>query len=949
MLKIINTFVSQILNNVNMNVKLKVFTAGALFFLGGQMIMAQKKSDTAKSDKTIEEVVIVGFGQKKSVKEVTGSVSSMKAESIQDVPVASIDKMLQGRVAGVQTGNSSGQPGGMASVRVRGISSINGVVSPIYILDGVRIANGDLTTANTTANILANLNPDDVESVTVLKDAVSTAVYGADAGAGVIVITTKSGKKGKPKFNLSYNFGYNDKAVKQHARFKTADWLTYMADSYNNRYGTTYTGDTFATALGVDKNIDTDWSDAPGQKGQQQNADFSMSGGSDKLTYYTSANYFSQESIVRNSYFKRMAFTNKVAYQVSDKFKLTTDIQFSYSKLNTLSEGGAFANPILAQYFNRPTDPMRNADGSWYWNPSTGRLSNSMFNPGAIVDMNYSTAGTFRSYANVGLEYKILKNLTYKFVFSPEYIQVEEDRYWNPIHGDGRNYGGYQRTSNNRYFNFNVQNILDYTYKTGPHNFGASFIQEAYKTDNKFLSATGITVGTPTLQTLSNFVVPYGYSGSAGVSSRYGYAVTGHYDYKRLALFDTSYRRDVLSQFMPGNKAGDFWSVGLGLDLAKLDFMDKYSAVSMFKFRTSYGKLGNQVAANPYALFNYNTNYNDYAAATYSGVNNPNLRWETVNPFNAGVDVGLFNDRITLSAEYYNKKTKDLIYNLPLQTSQGLTSYAENIGSLVNRDFEFAVNSVILKGDKNSLRWTLGFNLSTLDNEITELYGGTVNGGTTTLRVGEGVRTWFLRKWAGVDAATGAPLWYVNGVDGATTTNYNTAQQAVQGSMLNKVYGGANTTVSYKGFALDLQFAYGFGSKIYDDWAVYTYSDGQYTSSYPGYGDVFGDYWTPTNVGASNPKPMYGNTTLSNRASTRFLYKGDYIRLSNAKLGYTFDGQYLKNAGLSSLQVYVMANNAYTYLFDKKLKFDPEVNIAGASNLGLPILKSYLFGFSVNF
>ena len=267
----------------------------------------------------------------------------------------------------------------------------------------------------------------------------------------------------------------------------------------------------------------------------------------------------------------------------------------------------------------------------------------------------------------------------------------------------------------------------------------------------------------------------------------------------------------------------------------------------------------------------------------------------------------------------------------------------------MNKGFEFAINSTILKGNRDSVNWTLGFNLSTLDNEITELYGGSVNGGTTTLRVGEGVRTWYLRKWAGVDATNGAPLWYINGVDGATTSNYNSAQQAVQGSMLNKIYGGANTAISYKGFALDLQFAYGFGAKIYDDWSNYTYSDGQYTLSYPGYGDVFGDYWTPTNTSASNPKPIYGNTTLSNRASTRFLYDGDYIRLSNARASYTFNGEFLKGTGLNSVQVYVMANNAYTYMFDKKLKFDPEVNIAGASNLGLPVLKSYLFGFSLNF
>ncbi|WP_294324578.1 SusC/RagA family TonB-linked outer membrane protein [uncultured Chryseobacterium sp.] len=940
-----------------MNVKLRVLSAGVLFFIGGQTVLAQRvKNDTVK-EQQIEEVVMVGFGQKKTVQEITGSTSTMTAKSIEDVPVASVDKMLQGRVTGVQAGSASGQPGGFANVRVRGVSSINGVTSPIYILDGVRIANGDLTTANTTANILANLNPDDVESITVLKDAVSTAVYGADAGAGVIVITTKSGKRGKARFNLSFNSGFNQQAVKSYRAFTTDEYKTYLRTQVNNYLGTDYTNDQIAagainsTFSGIfNSPYSTDWQDVVRKDGYQQNADFSMSGGNDKFTYYASANMFDQNSIIRNSFFKRLSYTTKLTYQATDKLKISSDFQISHGKTRTLSDGGAFSNPILAQYFNRPTDPARNADGSWYLgNPTNSRLSNNQFNPGYLLDHNYVQAGTLRAFANLSAEYKILKNLTYRFVFSPEYVNVEEDTYWNPIHGDGYQYGGYQRTSNNRYFNFNVQNILDYSVKFDKHNIGASLIQEAYKSDRKFLRATGITVGTPTLETLSNFVVPYGYEGSKFISSRYGYAVTGHYDYDKLVLVDGSYRRDVLSQFLPGKKAGDFWSVGVGMDLARINFVKDIDAISMVKFRASYGKLGNQVTANPYALYSYTTNYNDFAAATYSGVLNPNLSWETVNPLNVGLDLGFFRDRLRITAEYYNKKTKDLIYNLPLSGSQGLTSYAENIGSLVNKGFEFSVNADIFKGDRNQLNWSVGANLSTLKNEITELYGGTVNNSTTTLRVGEGVRTYYLRKWAGVDPSNGDPLWYINGVDGETTNNYNIAKQAVQGSFLSNIFGGANTSLNYKGFNLDLQFTYGFGGKIYDDWSQYTFSDGQYSINYPGYGDVMGNYWTPENTNASNPKPIYGGNKLSNRASTRFLYDADFIRLSNASFGYTFTGDFLKGSGLGSVKVYVMANNAWTHMFDDRLKFDPETNISGYTNLSLPVLKSYLFGVNLSF
>lgn len=936
-----------------MNVKLRVLTAGVLFFTG-QLVMAQQ--DSLKTE-NIDEVIVVGFGQKKTVQELTGSISTMSAESIEDIPVASIDKMLQGRVAGVQTGSASGQPGGFSNVRVRGISSINGVTTPIYIIDGVRVANGDLTTNNTTANILANMNPDDIENVTVLKDAVSTAVYGADAGAGVIVITTKSGKKGKPRFNLSFNTGFNQQAVESNRPFTAAEYKEYMKDGLNNLLNQNYTVDQYtagafnnATVLSIFRSqADTNWADIVRKDGYQQNADFSMSGGSDKFTYYASANMFDQNSIVMNSFFKRLSYSTKLGYQATEKLKITTDFQISHGKTRTLGEGGGFANPMLAQFFNRPTDPARNADGTWYFSPTNSRLSNNMFNPGYLLENNYNQAGTLRAFANLGAEYKIMNNLTYKLIFAPEYISVEEDTYWNPIHGDGYAYGGYQRTSVNRYFNFNIQNILDYSKKFGMHNVGASLIQEAYKSDRKFLSATGITVGSPELTTLSNFVVPYGYSGTLDISSRYGYAATAHYDYDKLVLVDGSYRRDVLSQFLPNKKAGDFWSVGVGVDLARLNAIREIEQISLMKLRASYGKLGNQVSANPYATYSFLANYDDTAGATYNRVFNPNLSWETVNPLNIGLDLGFFRNRLTLSAEYFNKETKDLIYNLPLSRAQGLVNYVDNVGTLVNKGYEFTLKADIFRGDRNQLNWSLGANVSTLENEITELYGGTVNTGTTTLRVGEGVRTFYLRKWAGVNAANGDPLWFINGIDGETTNNYNLAKQAVQGSFISDLYGGANTNLSYKGFDLDLQVTFGFGGKIYDDWAAYTYSDGQYTLNYPGYGDVMGDYWTPTNTTANNPKPIINGNKLSNSASTRFLYDADFIRLSNARLGYSFDKGLLTGSGLNSFQVYVMANNAWTHRFDDRLKFDPETNVSGYTNLALPVLKSFLFGVNMSF
>lgn len=943
-----------------MNVKLRVLSAGALFFLG-QMAFAQTtKKDTATTQ--IDEVVMVGFGQKKAISEITGSTSTMKAKAIEDIPVASIDKMLQGRVTGVQTGSSSGQPGGFASVRVRGVASINGGVSPIYIVDGVRVSSGDLSGNSVTANILANMNPDDIETVTVLKDAVSTAVYGADAGAGVIIITTKSGKKGKPRFNVSFNHGVSDRAVEGYRGLNASQYKELVAVQALNRYPqlnnvqnamTQLTNGALGSGVAAIYKLggDTDWRKEMSHSGGAyvQNADVSMSGGSDQISYYNSINYFDQSSIVKNSDFKRVTFTNKLDVKATDKFRFGTNLQFSYSKISTLSNGGGFSNPILGEYFLRPTDPVRNGDGTYYWG-GNGRMSNGLFNTAALLDANTQIGKTARIFGNLYAEYDILKNLKYRFVFAPEYINLEEDEYRNPTHGDGTNYNGLQISGTRRYFNFNVQNILSYNFRLADkHNFDFSAIQEAYKSDFRNLTASASAVGALSLSTITNFVKMQSIAGTRLENSRYGYAVTGHYDFDKLILLDMSYRRDVLSNFTPGQKGGNFWSAGLGVDLARLDFMKNVDAISTLKFRASYGKVGNQITAIPYALYAYSTNYDDLAAATYSGIYNPNLKWETIKPFNVGFDFGFFKNRLTVSADYYNKKTEDLIYNIPLSSAQGLASYVDNIGNLVNKGFEFAVNADIFKGSRDQFNLTIGANLSTLQNEITSLYGGDVNTGLQTIRVGEGARTWYLRKWAGVDASNGDPLWYINGVDGETTNNYNTAKQAVQGSFLSKVFGGGNINMSYKGIGLDAQLTYGFGGKVYDNWANYTMSDGQYTANYPGYADQM-DYWTPTNTGAANPKPIYGTgNKRANQASTRFLYDSDYLRLSNARLSYTFTREFLNGSGLNSVQIFVMGTNMWTHTFDKRLKLDPEINLDGTSDLNLPIMRTYSIGVNIGF
>ncbi|MFP3595998.1 SusC/RagA family TonB-linked outer membrane protein [Chryseobacterium sp. SIMBA_029] len=947
-----------------MNVKLRVLSAGALFFLG-QVAYAQKtKKDTANATQ-IDEVVMVGFGQKKAVKEITGSVGTLKADKLNDLPIASPEAALMGRVAGVQGGIASGQPGGFVTLRIRGQASINGNNNPIYIIDGVRVMSGDPTINNTTGNILSSLNPDDIESMTVLKDAVSTAVYGADAGAGVVIITTKSGKSGKPRFNFSTSYGINKSAVKQPGVLNASQFKKYATDALSN-YANFSSDDAYQYLVdnywSPYENNETDWRKIVERNNAAQNdINFTASGGSDKFKYYSSFGTFDQESIYKNSDFKRFSASTKLEYKATDRLTINTDFQIANSTTRTLPNGGAFANPVLARFFTSPLEPAYNPDGSIFLGSQddgtyNGLPLSGLFNPAGILAYNTNKANSTRLFANLGVGYNILKGLNYKFNFAPEYVVTEEDEYLSPVYGDGFNTNGRMTSSSVRYFNFNVSNALSYGFTLADkHKFNASIFQEAYKTNSRTLAATGQSVALSTLDNLSSFVVPIDHTGVIQTTSRSGYGASLGYNYDGFLNVDLSGRRDAVSYLQPGNKGGNFWSAGVGFDIAKL-LIPQNDYLNSLRLRASYGKVGNRVSVSPYATYSYTINYNNFAGASYGGFNNPNLQWETVNPFNAGLDLSFFKNNLTITAEYFNKKTKNLIYNIPLSTAQGLGAYYDNVGDLVNKGFEFTANGNILTpASKGGFALSLDGNISTLDNKVTSLYQGKdVISGSTILRQGETVSSWYMRKWAGVDPANGNPLWYVNGVDGATTSNYSQAQRAIQGSRIAKVYGGLGLNMSYKNFSVSAQGTFSFGAKMYDDWAFYLQGDGTNSYIYNSYDDAM-DYWTPTNTGAANPKPFYGvgargtGSTAANNTSTRFLRKADFLRLSNLKVAYTFDKDFLQGAPINKVTVYVMANNLYTYRYDKQLKYDPDMALLGTSNLNLPALKTYLVGFNVEF
>ena len=922
----------------------------------------------------IDEFVFVGFGQKQAVKEVTGSIG--KVDNVVNSAAGSVDKALSGKIAGVQGGVTTGQPGGAANIRVRGLASVNGRTNPIYIIDGVRVSQGSLTSGATSSNILANLNDEDIESVTVLKDAVSTAAYGADAGAGVIIITTKSGKKGEAKYSFNSEVGIVSRALKGEEGLSTAQWLDLIYDAYlNTTEGITLfpnnNKEALLSALAqgqlsgrnvgervqdlYDKrNISTDWRKATENSfALVQKVNGSVSGGNDRFDYYSSLGYYKQDGVIKQTGFHRVTNSNRITYRASDRLTLATDLQLSYSQTLSLPDEGKLGNPILGQYLLQPTDPIYKPDGTFNFGGASGKLSNGLYNNAALQRLNHIQSQTSRAFGNFQADYKILKNLTYKFVFAPEYIDVMEDKYNNPLHGEGFNNGGKSYWYANRYFSFNVQNILSYDFKyKEKNNFYVNLIQEAYKTDARKLSAEATNVGPSGLTTLSNFIKPVEASGTRAVSSRGGYAITAHYDYDKFFLFDVSGRQDRVSNFWEENKTGYFGSVGVGLDLARLEAIKNLKKISQLKLSTSYGSVGNMVDVLPYATHSYLWNYNDHVGGSVNGVDNRELHWETLSPFNLGLDMGFLKDRLNLSLAYFHKKTSDMIFALPLSRAQGSSSGSvyKNIGEMVNKGVELTFNAKIVDNEADGFRWSLGANFTSLKNEVTKLYGGKeVISGSRIMREGEAARTFYLKKWAGVDPQNGDPLWYINGKDGATTNDYNEAQYGLQGSAMPTYYGGVDSKLSYRNFTFSFDFVYSGGNKISDGFAPYVNSDGTSLADYPGNQSQIGSYWTPQNRDARNPKPILdlGNKKATN-FSTRYLYKGDFVRLQSLKLSYRVKPDFLEGTYLKGLEFYALGNNVWTYNIDKNFKGDPDLNIGGETSFTLPTLKTYSFGVNVN-
>jgi TonB-dependent starch-binding outer membrane protein SusC len=926
---------------------------------------------------TMQEIVVVGYGtQRRS--EATSSIAKIGGDKVANVPLSSIDQILQGKVSGLQTSSFSGQPGANQQIRIRGTGSFSVSSQPLYVVDGVQINSGDLSRLTTTSNVLANINPDDIESVSVLKDAAATAIYGSRGGNGVIVITTKKGRAGKTQFSFSAEVGANRLGdVPDAAKpLNATQWLTLYKESYLNAGGTQGGLNTNLASLGDTTGATSiDWLHLVTRTGTQQQYNLSASGGDDRTRFYISGGYFKQQASTIGSDLTRYSVVANLEHSVGRKLSFSIKMEPTYTKENAvLSNGSQFANPVLSAFFLRPLQNPYNADGSL--NISTAPKDfQSVYNPLYLAQQNQHSLGTFSGIGNAQAKYNILSNLAFTSRIGLQYSTLEEYQYDNPFHGDGVAAKGRGYSYYTRYFLYDYVNQLDYhanLTRNKDLTMDAKVASEAILSKGFFISAQSQNYSTPRLPLSTNAsTVTIGQASAADYSfaSLFGNV---SFNYKGKYILAGTLRRDGSSKFGVNNEYGTFPSVSAAWNVSKEKFFEPVSFVSDLKLRASYGSAGNAelgTQTNPYVAtqaFSFGANYNNQPGGTFNILGNKDLTWERDNQFDIGLDAAVLKNRIDFVIDYYDRVSSRLLFNIPLSQTTGFASFTGNVGKLENKGIELTINATAIQTP--DFQWDINFNFTHNKNILKTLPEGQTQiiNGQFLVKPGLDINTWFMRQWAGVDPANGNPLWYVDSSRTTTTSNYsnspNPAQRVNTGKTADpKYFGGLSNTFSYHGFSLTADFYYNYGNYVWDQWGSFLADE-----TNPTYGkySLSLDRWQKPGDITNVPKLFYGATnssgtaqnSSSNATSTRFLYKGDFIRLRNVSVGYRLSRQLTDKLHVSSFYFYVRGTNLWTKTYDKNLTIDPEqggssntnANI-GTNNLNLFYNKVTTVGINIGF
>ena len=913
------------------------------------------------SSTELQEVIVTGYGTS-SREKFTGAVAVISAETLEMQPSATFQSALQGAAPGLQVVSNDGAPGAGISIRVRGIGSISSSNEPLYVIDGMPITSGSLSTTDfsnggRSSNVLGSINPNDIESLVVLKDAASTAIYGSRGANGVVLITTKSGKTGDPKFTLRARYGTQEFAYDGILRgLNSEQYKQLHFEGYINR-GTSADAarELFANQFPLNdagQNYNTIWLDEMTQTGIVQEYDFSFSGGSEKVTYFGSANYFDNDGMVKNNKFERFSSRLNIDAQLTDRFKISNNVNISTFDQRGITDGTRWQAPFYLAYLMAPTVPVYDQFGRFYGDHKNFFMGGN--NPVGHLYDDKRELSQMRLTDVFEVSYEIMDGLTIKSDWSFDLLKVDEYLFQNGRYGDGRRIGGYANEGGISQTNWLGTQSIQFTPRdTGNHNMNFFAAYEAQKVMTRTIELTGEGFSHPDLKFAASAANPtQAYSARSDYAFQ-SYFARANYDYNSEYFVSMSFRRDGSSRFGPDQRWGTFGSIGVGWNMTRL--IESVPVIDFLKLRGSFGTTGNAGIGNfDWAgLWGFTRDYDGNPGAAPSQVSNNLLTWESQENFNIGIDATFLNNKITLNAEYFERMSSDLLLDRPLSLTTGFTSVAQNIGDMKNSGIEIDLGIDIIQTSEAFLG--VNFNTTTLKNEITYLPEPIVVS-TKKREQGRDFQEYFLFPWAGVDPANGDPLWYLVNADG--TINYNSTTNRVgetervymEGkSATPDFYGGFNLNASYKSFSLGMTFNYSFGNYLYFNPGWVIHGDGRFTPrSTTTY--AFNNRWTTPGQVAEFPKHRWGGNQSSNqRPNSRYLYEGDYVRLKSLNLSYDVPTDLFGNIGINQFKVYLDMNNIWTWTKADNLPFDPDQAIDGIYNTMTPLSKTTSLGVTIGF
>ncbi len=902
---------------------------------------ANIKISLKEDSQALEEVVIVGYGTQKK-ESLTGALQTLKDEKLTDITTPSVENMLNGKISGVFVAPGSGQPGSKGAVMVRGKATLSGSTAPLWVIDGVIVGDG-----------AGLLNPADIETMTILKDAASTAIYGSEGANGVILITTKSAKSGKMQINASAKLGISTLNNGNLEMMNGAELYDYYK-SFNNQEMINFTR--WNPEL---RNADFNWWNLATQSGFTQDYNLSISGGNENLKSYLSVGFYDEEGAVKGYDYSRYTFRYRSTYT---PFKWLTVRPSISGGLRTVEDA---QYSVYAMYSMLPWDSPYDENGNLVPDRYQGWVNSQQTN--YLNDLSYGNHTDYKTYeflGNLDFDIKITDWLTFRSTNSYQYTNYYFHSYSDPRSNGASGVNGrideYQSNTTRRYTNqlLNFNKIFD------KHSVDAIIAYEFKDYQGKATRAIG-TGFAPGFEVLDVTALPEKVGGSLSESASQSFFFRGNYSFDNRYVAELSLRRDGASNFGTDARYGNFYSVSGGWNIHRESWF-KARWVDALKVRASYGTMGNRPGElyPQYALYSISANYDGIPATLISQVGNPDLTWEQTSTFGLGFDANLFDNRLRIVFDYYNKYTTDVLYRTPVSGITGVTSRWQNVGEISNKGIELTIGGDIIR--TKDWNWSLEANLGHNKNMVEKLYGDNpdleiISGGgigiageaDKILKVGYSSDAFYIKEWAGVNPENGAPQWYATAEDGSRviTDNYAKADQVICPPSTPKLFGGFNTSLSWKNIDLNAVFGFSIGGKIYNYSRQEYDTDGRYTDRNQMKLMSGWNRWEKPGDIATHPVASYNNSSNSSQVSTRFLEDSDFLKLRSLSIGYNLS---LPQYYIQNMRIFFSGENLFTITgysgVDPEIPAKDGTTVIGSTGPSVyPSTRKFMFGLNLTF